>query len=110
MNTRDTAVRVRGILRCAKVTYRTRTRDTRFGNTAGKPIPVAKPKPGSAGEPASIPAQPDRPDSPPRIARAVATLLDNCPVRNPDGFFDRLDVQTWRDKLELEVVSLSSSQ
>lgn len=43
MNTRDTAVRVHGILRCAKVTYRTRTRDTRFGNTAGKPIPVAKP-------------------------------------------------------------------
>jgi hypothetical protein len=44
MDTRDTTVRVCGILRCAKVTYRTRTRDTRFGNTAGKPVPVAKPR------------------------------------------------------------------
>ena len=50
--------------------------------------PPASPQPGSAGEPASIPAQPDCPDSPPPIARAVATLLDNRPVRNPDGFFD----------------------
>ena len=70
--------------------------------------PPASPQPGSAGEPASIPAQPDCPDSPPPIACAVVTLLDNRPVRNPDGFFDRLDVQTWRDKLELKVVSLSS--
>ena len=43
VNTRDTAVWVRGILWCAKVHYRTRTRSTRFGNTAGKPVPVAIP-------------------------------------------------------------------
>jgi hypothetical protein len=44
VNTRDTAARVRGVLRCAKVHYRTRTRTTRFGNTAGFPIPVTSPK------------------------------------------------------------------
>ena len=43
MNTRNTAVRVRGILRCAKVHYRTRTRVTRFKNTAGLPVPVLNP-------------------------------------------------------------------
>jgi hypothetical protein len=43
MNTRDTAVRVRGVLRCAKVQHRTRTRGTRFGSTAGIPVPVQNP-------------------------------------------------------------------
>ena len=43
MNTRDTAVRVRGMLRCAKICYRTRTRATRFLNTAGLPVPVLNP-------------------------------------------------------------------
>jgi hypothetical protein len=43
VNTRNTAVRVRGILRCAKVHYRTRTRGTRFKNTAGLPVPVLNP-------------------------------------------------------------------
>ena len=28
---------------CAKIEYRTHTRDTRFGNTAGLPVPVANP-------------------------------------------------------------------
>jgi hypothetical protein len=44
MNTRDTAVRVRGVSRCAKNQNHTRTRDNRFGNTAGLPIPVFNPK------------------------------------------------------------------
>jgi hypothetical protein len=39
----DTAVRVRGVLRYAKVRDRTRTRGTHFGSTAGKPVPVRKP-------------------------------------------------------------------
>ena len=43
MNTRNTAVRVRSILRCAKVHYHTRTRVTRFKNTAGLPVPVLNP-------------------------------------------------------------------
>jgi len=44
VNTRDTAGTGSGILRCAKVHYRTRTRSTRFGNTAGIPVPVRNPK------------------------------------------------------------------
>ena len=44
VNTRDTAVRVHGVSRCAKIDYRTRTCDTRFGSTAGKPVPVQNPK------------------------------------------------------------------
>ena len=44
MKTRNTVVRVRGVLRCAKIQYRTRTRDTRFGNTAGFSVPVLNPK------------------------------------------------------------------
>lgn len=43
VNTRHTAVRVHGVVRFAKVLYRTRTRITRFGSTAGKPVPVRKP-------------------------------------------------------------------
>ena len=39
-STRNTAVRVHGVPRCGK----SNTRDTRFGNTAGKPVPVIKPK------------------------------------------------------------------
>jgi hypothetical protein len=38
VNTRDTAVRVRGVSRCTKNQNR-----TRFGNTAGLPIPVLNP-------------------------------------------------------------------
>ena len=30
--------------RCAKIQYRTRTRVTRFGNTAGIPVPVRNPR------------------------------------------------------------------
>ena len=41
--TRNTAVRVRGVLRCAEIHYRTRTRVTRFGNTAGFTVPVRNP-------------------------------------------------------------------
>ena len=44
MNTCDTTVRVRGVLRYAKVQHHTRTRGTRFGNTAGKPVPVRNPR------------------------------------------------------------------
>ena len=44
VSTRNTAVRVCGMLRYAKIEYRTRTRDTRFGNTAGLPVPVLNPK------------------------------------------------------------------
>ena len=40
VNTRDTAVRVRGVSRCAKNLDRTRTRSTRFGSTAGLTVPV----------------------------------------------------------------------
>ena len=43
VHTRDTALRVRGVSRSAKNQNRTRTRDTRFGNTAGKPVPVLNP-------------------------------------------------------------------
>ena len=43
VNTHDTAGMGRGMPRCAKVHTRTRTRDTRFGNTAGFPVPVANP-------------------------------------------------------------------
>ena len=41
--TRDTAVRVRGVTRCDKIKYRTCTCDTRFGNSAGLPAPVLHP-------------------------------------------------------------------
>jgi hypothetical protein len=41
--TRNTAVRVRGVLRCAEIHYRTRTRVTCFGNTAGFTVPVRNP-------------------------------------------------------------------
>jgi hypothetical protein len=34
--------------RCAKIQYRTRTRVTRFGNTAGIPVPVRNPNQKSA--------------------------------------------------------------
>ena len=44
VNTRDTAVRVRGVSRCTKNQNRTRTRGTRFGNTAGLPVPVLNPR------------------------------------------------------------------
>ena len=43
MNTRDTAVRVRGVLQCAKVHCCTCTRSTHFGSTAGKSIPMCNP-------------------------------------------------------------------
>ena len=43
MHTRKPAVRVRGMLRCAEIYYRTRTRATRFGNTAGFSVPVLNP-------------------------------------------------------------------
>ena len=43
MHTRDTAVRVRGVSRCAKNPNRTRTRVTHFGNTAGLAVPVLNP-------------------------------------------------------------------
>ena len=36
-------VRVRGVVRCDKIKYRTRTRVTRFGNTVGFSIPVLNP-------------------------------------------------------------------
>ena len=42
-NTRDTAVKVCGCVAVSKYGYRTRNRDTRFGNTAGFPIPVLNP-------------------------------------------------------------------
>ena len=48
MNTRDTVVQVRGVLRCAKMQHRTRTRDTRFGRTTGLPVPVRNPNYGCA--------------------------------------------------------------
>ena len=48
MNTRDTAVRVCGMLRCAKICYRTRTHATRFLNTTGLPIPVLNPRCGKS--------------------------------------------------------------
>ena len=43
-NTRDTAARVCGVSQCAKNQHHTRTRDTRFGSTAGKPVPVRYPR------------------------------------------------------------------
>ena len=43
MGTRDTAARVRGVSRCAKNRYRTRTRRTRFKSTVGLPVPVLNP-------------------------------------------------------------------
>ena len=42
-------VRVHGVLRCAKIQNRTRTRITRFGNTAGLPVPVLNPSCGCGG-------------------------------------------------------------
>ena len=44
VNTCDTMVWVRSVLRYAKVQHRTRTHGTRFGNTAGKPVPVQNPR------------------------------------------------------------------
>lgn len=44
MNTCDTTVWVHGVLRCAKVQYRTHTRGTCFGSTVGKPVPMRNPK------------------------------------------------------------------
>ena len=43
VHTCDTAVRVHGVLRCGKSQNRTRTRETRFGITAGLPVPVFNP-------------------------------------------------------------------
>lgn len=43
VHTRDTAVRVRGMPRCAEIHYRTRTRKTRDLKPAGFPIPVTNP-------------------------------------------------------------------
>ena len=43
VHTRDTAVWVRGMPQCAKIKHHTRTRATRFGITAGLPIPVPNP-------------------------------------------------------------------
>jgi hypothetical protein len=40
VNTRDTAGMGDGMPRCAKIHYRTHTRITRFGNTAGLPTPI----------------------------------------------------------------------
>ncbi len=44
VHTRDTAGTGSGMPQYAKVDYRTRTRATRFGKTAGKPVPVPNPK------------------------------------------------------------------
>lgn len=44
VNTRNTVVWVRGVVWFAKVLYRTHTHITCFGSTAGKPIPVRKPR------------------------------------------------------------------
>ena len=44
VNTCDTVVRVHSVLRCAKNQNCTHTRDTRFGFTAGLPVPVFNPK------------------------------------------------------------------
>jgi hypothetical protein len=43
VNTRNTTAQVRGVSRCAKNQHRTHTCDTRFGSTAGKPVPVRYP-------------------------------------------------------------------
>ena len=43
MNTHDTVAWVCGVLWCAKNPNRTHTCDTRFGNTAGLPVPILKP-------------------------------------------------------------------
>jgi hypothetical protein len=52
VHTRDTAVQVRGVLRCAKNQNCTHTHVTRFGNTAGLPVPVLNPRYGcSVGKP-----------------------------------------------------------
>ena len=44
VNTRYTTVRVRSVLRYAKVQHCTCTRGTHFGNTSGKPVPVQNPR------------------------------------------------------------------
>ena len=43
VHTHDTTVRVRGMPRCAKIEHRTCTCVTRFGITAGLPVPVPNP-------------------------------------------------------------------
>ena len=43
MHTRDTTIRIRGVLRCAKTYYHTHTRTTCFGNTMGFSVPVLNP-------------------------------------------------------------------
>jgi hypothetical protein len=43
MHTCDTVVWVCSVPRCAKIHYCTRTCVTRFGNTAGLPVPVGNP-------------------------------------------------------------------
>jgi hypothetical protein len=47
MYTCNTAGMGRGMPRCAKTQNRTQTRITRFGSTAGKPVPVFNPSAGS---------------------------------------------------------------
>lgn len=41
----------------------------------------------------------------PPVANAVHRLLQNPPVRQSDGYFDRMNVDGWREALEFEVVS-----
>jgi len=43
VNTHDTAARVRGVLRCVEIHYRTRTRQTRDLKPVGFPVPVTIP-------------------------------------------------------------------
>jgi hypothetical protein len=42
----------------------------------------------------------------PPVANAVYVLLQNLPVRQSDGYFDPMNVEGWREALELEVVSI----
>ena len=66
--------------------------------------PPAYPQHDNAGDSAGIPSASSSGDPPP-ITLAVIGLLKARPSRNSDGLFDRRDVQVWRDKLEIEVVS-----
>ena len=42
----------------------------------------------------------------PPVANTVLALLESAPVRQSDGYFDPIGVQGWRERLEIEVVSI----
>ena len=68
--------------------------------------PPTYPQHENAGDSAGIPSASSLGDPPP-ITHAIIRLLKTRPSHNSDSLFHCREVQIWRDKLELEVVSYS---